>query len=243
MLKTLLLTGTLLYGIGYLHTAPLPQVNESQIEATTGRSVNTKTYAATAHNDDEDFSSEPIPNDVFKRMKGKSYKAGCTVSRAELRYLRIKHFTTDGTVRTGEIVCHKNISQDLLDIFRSLYKARYPIEHVALVDDYDANDQLSMRHNNTSCFNYRRVAGSKKLSAHSRGTAIDINPRYNPHVKRRADGTLKVEPPEGKPYVDRSKTFTYKIDHNDLCYKLFTAHGFKWGGNWRNSKDYQHFEK
>jgi hypothetical protein len=24
---------------------------------------------------------------------------------------------------------------------------------------------------------------------------------------------------------------------------LFIQHGFKWGGNWRTVKDYQHFEK
>jgi len=41
------------------------------------------------------------------------------------------------------------------------------------------------------------------------------------------------------PYVDRSLNFPHKIDHNDLCYKLFKVHGFTWGGDWVNSKDYQ----
>ena len=36
---------------------------------------------------------------------------------------------------------------------------------------------------------------------------------------------------------------SHKIDHDDLCYKLFTEHGFEWGGDWTHSKDYQHFEK
>lgn len=44
-------------------------------------------------------------------------------------------------------------------------------------------------------------------------------------------------------YVDRSKDFLHKIDHDDLCYKLFMEHGFEWGGDWKHSKDYQHFEK
>lgn len=30
------------------------------------------------------------------------------------------------------------------------------------------------------------------------------------------------------PYVDRSLNFPHKIDHNDLCYKLFKVHGFTW---------------
>jgi len=33
------------------------------------------------------------------------------------------------------------------------------------------------------------------------------------------------------------------IDRDDLCNRLFIEHGFRWGGDWRSSKDYQHFEK
>ena len=28
-----------------------------------------------------------------------------------------------------------------------------------------------------------------------------------------------------------------------LAYKLFAKHGFRWGGDWNNPKDYQHFDK
>ena len=100
-----------------------------------------------------------------------------------------------------------------------------------------------MLHNNTSCFNYRRVAGSKTLSYHSQGKAIDINPLYNPCVKRLHNGSTSVSPKTGRAYSNRSKTFKYKIDHNDLVYKLFKKHGFTWGGDWKSLKDYQHFEK
>jgi len=54
---------------------------------------------------------------------------------------------------------------------------------------------------------------------------------------------LSIEPANAADYVDRSKDFSHKIDHDDLCYKLFTEHGFEWGGDWTHSKDYQHFEK
>lgn len=40
-----------------------------------------------------------------------------------------------------------------------------------------------------------------------------------------------------------TKIFQYKIDHDDLCYQLFTAHGFTWGGDWNSVKDYPAFEK
>lgn len=144
---------------------------------------------------------------------------------------------------TGEMICHKDIANDLIEIFRKLYDAHYPIERMQLIDDYDADDVTSMNHNNTSCFNYRAVAGSKKLSKHSMGKAVDINPLYNPYVKKRANGKTIVNPEKGRQYANRSKQFKYKIDRNDLAYRLFTQHGFTWGGGWRSLKDYQHFEK
>lgn len=189
------------------------------------------------------FASEPIPDGVFKRMQGKSYKQNCTVARTELRYVRVLHYNNEGQVRIGELVCHKSIAADLVDIFRTLFNAKYPIERMELIDNYGAEDEPSMEANNTSCFNFRQIAGSKKLSNHSQGKAIDINPLYNPYVKKRTDGTLIVSPQGGKPYANRSKRHIYKIKKNDLCYKEFIKHGFTWGGNWKSLKDYQHFEK
>ena len=74
------------------------------------------------------------------------------------------------------------------------------------------------------------------------GMAVDINTLYNPYVKT-VNGKLSIEPANAEAYVDRSGDFPHKIDHNDLCYKLFTRYGFTWGGDWTHSKDYQHFEK
>ena len=99
-----------------------------------------------------------------------------------------------------------------------------------------------MADNNTSCFNYRTVPGKSKLSNHSYGRAIDINPLYNPYVRTK-DGKVLVSPQNAEEYADRSADFPYKIDREDLCYQLFTEHGFEWGGAWNSSKDYQHFEK
>ena len=192
---------------------------------------------------DKCFMATPISDETFKRIYGKTYPKDCTVARGDLRYVRVLHYTGDGKIKLGEIICHKSIAHDLTDIFRQLFEAKYPIESIRLIDDYGANDEASMNANNTSCFNFRFVAGTRKMSNHSRGTAIDINPLYNPYVKRRSDGTLRVNPEAGRKYANRKGTFPYKIDSSDLCYKLFTKHGFAWGGNWRTLKDYQHFEK
>lgn len=188
------------------------------------------------------FTSEEIPDEVFARMAGKSYKEDCIVPREDLRYLRISCVGADGSAYIGEMVAAADLAEDLLDIFRQLYEAGYPIERMQLIDDYDASDQASMEANNTTCFNFRQIAGSTKLSNHSLGRAVDINPLYNPYVKKTANGTI-YDPPVAEAYADRDKDFPYKIDHDDLCYQLFTAHGFTWGGDWNSVKDYQHFEK
>ena len=189
------------------------------------------------------FTIDTISDAVFQRMQGKSYKENCTVPRSELRYLRLSHYTVDGKTKVGELICNKLIASDLKEIFQELYKRHYPIERMQLIDDYDADDERSMQANNTSCFNYRPIAGSTKLSKHSLGLAIDINPLYNPCVKVNKDGSTSIQPKTGRRYANRQRPWPYKIDKNDLCYRLFVSHGFQWGGSWRSVKDYQHFER
>jgi hypothetical protein len=189
------------------------------------------------------FSQQQIPDRVFARMQGKSFPVGCKVSRNDLRYLRIKHYDLQGRVHEGEMICNKRIANDLIDIFKELYRQKYPIERMRLIDDYDADDEKSMRANNTSCFCYRKVKGAKKLSSHSMGMAIDINPLYNPCYKKYNNGKEMVQPSTAKKYCNRNINFNYKIVKGDLLYRLFINHGFEWGGNWRSKKDYQHFEK
>ena len=161
----------------------------------------------------------------------------------ELDTLLVRHIDFQGQSRQGVIVCNKAIARDLREIFAELYRRKYPIERIRPISDYGDDDERSMRANNTSCYCYRTVEGSATLSNHALGRAIDINPLYNPCVRRRKDGTLLVQPATGRPYTDRSKPFKYKITSRDLCYRLFTARGFRWGGSWRSLKDYQHFEK
>ena len=157
--------------------------------------------------------------------------------------LKVLHVDFEGKTQQGVLICNKDIAKDLREIFTELYKAKYPIERIRPISEYGNDDERSMQANNTSCYCYRTVEGTSKLSKHARGLAIDVNPLYNPCVKRKKDGTLLVQPSTGKSYVNRSKSFKYKITQQDLCYRLFTKHGFRWGGAWRSLKDYQHFEK
>lgn len=187
------------------------------------------------------FYISPVGEDIFERMKGKSYKDDCTLPLEDLRYLHVLHKNKEGETLEGELVCNVHIAEAVLDIFKKLYEAKYPIEKVRLVDEYDADDERSMEDNNSSSFNFRFISHSTTVSKHGLGLAVDINTLYNPYVKM-VDGKLSIEPVTAEAYTDRTKEFDYKINEGDLCYQLFVEHGFEWGGNWTNAKDYQHFE-
>lgn len=200
---------------------------------------------------EEGFYYEPISDDLRRYMTGVSYPASHgtedipepEITFDDLMYVHILHYDFDGNPTEGELVCNKSIAADLAEIFQELYRNEYRLEKVLLIEAYDGDDLASMEDNNTSCFNYRPVEGSGKLSKHAYGLAIDINPLYNPYITYTAEGSQQVSPASALPYADRGSLFPYKIDEEDLCYKLFTSRGFTWGGNWNNVKDYQHFQK
>lgn len=188
------------------------------------------------------FSYEEVPDEVFERMKGKSYGEDCNVPLSELRYVRVLHYGFDGQVHVGELVVNQAIAQDITDIFKELFDAKYPIEKMVLIDEYDGDDDASMADNNTSSFNFRLVEGTSTLSKHAFGLAIDINPLYNPYIPERA-GVTEVLPVNAGEYTDRTTGCEYYILHGDICYQAFISRGFTWGGDWNVSKDYQHFSK
>ena len=196
----------------------------------------------------EGFYIEPISEELKESMIGKSYASDIDESIVNfdmLRHVVIKYNDFDGNTKDGELVCNELIAQDLLEIFKELYENGYMLEEVSLIDKYDADDDASMEANNTSCFNYRLVDRSTKLSYHAYGLAIDVNPFYNPYVEygKGEGGSDYICPTQSAPYAYRDNEFAYKIDKDDLCYKLFKEHGFIWGGDWNSCKDYQHFEK
>ncbi len=195
----------------------------------------------------EGFSIHEISDELFERMKkGNTYKDDCIVPKEDLRYLLVLHKDKDGNTHQGEMVVHKLIAEDVLEIFEQLYDANYPIERMVLADNYLADDEIMMRDNNSSCFNFRFISHTTKVSKHGLGMAIDINTLYNPYYKiiTNEDGSSEeiIEPSTGKDYLDRNADFDYKINKDDLCYKLFIEKGFEWGGDWTDRKDYQHFE-
>lgn len=190
----------------------------------------------------EEFYYEEIPEEVKQRIEGISYKKDCRVPYSELRYVRVTHMGFDGKPHSGELIVNQAIAEDIVEIFRELYRLKYPIERMELVDEYAADDNLSMAANNSSAFNYRVIEGTDRISLHGYGLAVDINPLYNPFLHR-VDGKMVITPVNGAHYADRTLDCPYFIHAQDSCYQAFVKRGFTWGGEWKDRPDYQHFQK
>lgn len=228
---------------GFIKNQDTPVNNTACNIETSNLSVSKDQEKAFEETEEEDmFTITEIPDSIFKRMEDVSFRGDSPVAREELRLVRMRHYDFDGNRRMGKMVCHADVAEEVAEIFKELYMARYPIHSIRLIEDFGGDDDSSMKANNSSCFNTRGIGGGEKPSMHSYGRAIDINPLYNPLVKVREGKTI-VQPSQSVDYAARDSVFKGKIDREDLCYKLFTARGWKWGGAWKSVKDYQHFEK
>lgn len=190
--------------------------------------------------EDEAFRGSIKPIDARTRawMTGVSWHRGCPVGFADLRLLTVSHRGFDGRTHRGRLVVHRDAAVEMLEAMRSLYRLRFPIRQMRLVDAYGADDHRSMAADNTSAFNCRFVAGSDGVwSEHAYGRAIDVNPLENPYVT--ASGY--VSPPAGAPFADRERHRQGMIHRGGPVVRVFAAAGWEWGGNWPWPKDYQHF--
>jgi hypothetical protein len=182
--------------------------------------------------------SSRLGHAMRKRMKGRSWHRGCPVGLGRLRLLEVSHWGFDGDVHRGELVAHARVARRILDVMRSLYRHRFPIRRMKLIDAYGGDDRRSMAADNTSAFNCRFVAGRPGVwSQHAYGRAIDINPVENPYVSG-----SHVSPPAGRPYADRSRDAKGMIHAGDHVVRAFRRAGWEWGGNWPGpTRDYHHF--
>ena len=154
--------------------------------------------------------------------------------RKNLTLINVMYISFDEKIHKGQIVVHKQLSAELKEIFDELLAKRFPIEKVIPIVKYGWDDEKSMLDNNSSAFNYRFIAGTEKLSNHSYGTAVDINPFQNPYIVGK-----KVSPVGSKYDPKQIGTITAE----SVVVKTFKKRGWEWGGDWTTKKDYQHFEK
>ena len=128
------------------------------------------------------------------------------------------------------------VAADVVEVFRQLHAARFPLTRVVTAEQYGADDDRLMAANATSAYNCRAVTGGTGYSEHAYGRAIDVNPIQNPYVR----GTT-VEPPAGRAYLDRRAVRPGMIVAGDAVVRAFASVGWGWGGDFRTLKDYQHF--
>jgi poly-gamma-glutamate synthesis protein (capsule biosynthesis protein) len=187
-----------------------------------------------------------ITPDIKKRMvEGNSWRKGCPVSLSDLRYIEVDHLDFSNNISRGELIVHKDIAQEVVDIFEELYNMNYAIHQMRLVSDFNGNDWQSIEADNSSAFNCRKATGSKKWSKHSYGKAIDINPIENPYISK----TGHISHKESQKYRKRRHQDLSNLADRavllkrDPATKAFKKYGWKWGGDWHTIKDYQHFVK
>jgi hypothetical protein len=222
-------------------------VTTAAAPVTAGRSTSTSATSPAAPATGAPPASDPpapAPAPADPRISGvtaeqlhASWRPGCPVGPDRLRAVTVGFVGFDGVQRAGTLIVRDDWAEAVLGVFDQLLAIGYPIERVEPVDVYGGSDDASMAANNTSAFNCRAVTGGSGWSRHAYGTAIDLNPRQNPYVTD--DGT--VLPPEGAAYVDRSPR-PGVINRGDGVVEAFAAIGWRWGGDWSNPTDYQHFD-
>lgn len=168
----------------------------------------------------EDLGFGKFPEHIVRRM----------------RLVDVDYLGFDGLTHRGQIVVDSSLGGEVKQIFRELRSIGYPIKKVVPISRYGWDDKRSMADNNTSGFNYRRQVTprgkSRVLSNHAFGRAIDLNPLLNPYVSSTGQSSSTYDP-----------LVRGTLTRESAAVKVFTKRGWKWGGNWTGSKDYQHFEK
>ena len=193
------------------------------------------------------FVTYEISDEVYNYINGKTYQDNPYVALSDLRYMKLLYYNFNHELEVGELIVAADLQEDYRGIFMELFVEEYEIQSMYLPDRYwtgdpTTTDSASIDVNNTSCFMYRPAEGSSKLSMHSYGRAIDINPQQNPYVSYSSGEPVWFHE-NADDYIDRTTGLPHVITEDDICYQIFTKYGYSWGGAWNNIKDYQHFEK
>jgi hypothetical protein len=177
----------------------------------------------------------PVGPQIRARM-GATWRPGCPVPLADLRYVTVSFRGFDGRPHTGELVVHRRAAAQIVSVFARLYRARFPIEQMRLVTTADLHARPTGDGNNTAAFVCRAARNQRRWSAHAYGLAVDVNPFQNPY--RRGDLVL---PELASAYLDRGWVRPGMIRALDVVTTAFADIGWTWGGTWRSPTDLMHF--
>lgn len=174
-----------------------------------------------------------------------TWKADCPVPLERLRCVSFAHHGLEETsakppIKQGEVIVLDTVAPSVLEIFKRLYEMEFQIAQAVGIHAFGGSDEASMDANNSSAFNWRTIAGTNQASIHGYGLAIDINPRQNPFIRVKDDGTCQYFPGQAGPYVNR---FLQRPGMLEPTVNIFRDHGFTdWGGAWVTPIDLHHFQ-
>ncbi len=217
-LKTLLSIIALAYCYNLLAQENGDLINYSTSNGSAPGSTSTEIKIDSDFNHKEAISGKNIPE----------------IIKNKLELVTVYYYGFDEKLHQGQILIHKDVVQDIKEIFNFIRETKFPVERVIPICEYKWSDEESMKDNNTCSFNYRFISGTRIHSMHASGLAIDINPLQNPYIKN------DIVLPEGAVYDTTAKG---TITANSQLVKEFKKRGWSWGGDWESLKDYQHFEK
>jgi hypothetical protein len=190
------------------------------------------------------YAAQPPFSYAVSRVTAKqlpySWHHGCPVGPSQLRRVRLSYWGFDRHAHTGAVVVNVTVVGEVVRVFRRLYRAHFPIRRMRPIDAYQGKDERSLNHDNTAAFNCRYVVGPgpKRWSVHALGLAIDVNPVENPYLE-----SGRVHPKAGRAYLDRSNVRRGMAVPGGVLVRAFAWQGWKWGGRWTASPDYQHFSE
>jgi hypothetical protein len=144
----------------------------------------------------------------------------------------------DNQPHLGTMVVNASVMSSVIEVFSTLYAARFAIQEMIPESAYGGNDNMAAAADDTSGFNcrYAVAPGPPQWSVHAYGEAIDVNDVQNPYI----DGTTII-PPAGAAYEDRSDVRPGMAVPDGTLVDAFASVGWQWGGRWASSPDYQHF--
>lgn len=180
-----------------------------------------------------------VHNPARKRDLAKSsWRPGCPARKDQLAAIRMTFWGFDDERHTGELMVHSDVAHDVVRVFKTLYRARFPMERMLIVGPWKPGGPTTGDGNGTGAFVCRPSTGASYFSQHAYGLAIDINTFQNPYAK----GDL-VLPELASAYLDRGWRRRGMVQPEEVVVKAFRGIGWEWGGSWRTAKDYQHFSR
>lgn len=188
------------------------------------------------------FTINEITEARLKSLReGNIWREDCPVHYSRLRSVEVSFVDFDGKERIGELIVLDEVAESVRQIFMELLNMKFPIEKMIPMEEFLGDDVLSMKTNNSSAYNGRKVARTDRWSSHAYGCALDINPVQNPYLLLDENLVLvEVIPSAGDEFLNRSMQRKGMVEE---IVSVFAKHGFsEWGGNWETKPDYHHFQ-